>query len=304
MTIGWLVLALLVVSLAVNPIAQALMWRLKSHHQVGIGVTASLALVVLPIAAVLVALSGSLVARGGSLLSRCGRLVAAVVLEPWARPELALSLFLLAFVIARLTWGMARAWRSQSAAVRLAAGGDGMQVVVAAPQCFVFTVGLLKPRIVLSEGFLRSTPPQWRRVVLAHEEAHARGRHPLLLFIVEAISAALPLAPMRWAARVTRSGLEAVADDYATRKVGDKRIVAEVIAGMALTPVYGAIGFEGDEVRRVRRLLNAVRPRFAWMGATAIAMIAVILLFAGGHAVHCGQQSVRSLGIAQCRTGG
>lgn len=304
MTVSLIVLAFIMISAVVSPAAQKIIWRLKPHHQAGIGLTASLALVILPVSAVLVALSASLATGSGSLLSRCGRLVAAVVLEPWARPELTLSLLLLALVVVRVIWGTARAWRSQSAAMRLAAGGDGLHVVIPASQSFVFTVGLLRPRIVLSEGFLRSTPSKWRQVVLAHEEAHARGRHPLVLFLVEAISAALPLAPMLWAAQVTRSGLEAVADDYAARKIGDRRTVAEAVAGMALTPVYGAVGFEGDEVRRVRRLLDAVRPRFVWTGAAAVAIVVTAVLFAGAHAVHCGQESVQALGITQCRTGG
>ena len=303
MTIPLVLLALIMVSSAVSPLGQKALWRLKPRHQAAIGLSGSLALTVLPLSALVVALSTSLDSGGGSLLSRCGRLITAVVLEPWARPELTLSLSLMALIVARLAWGAAMAWRSQAAALRLARAGDGLHVVVPASQSFVFTVGLFRPRIVMSEGFLESTPSDWRRVVVAHEEAHARGRHPLILFVVEAISAAMPLAPMRWAADATRSALEAVADDYATRKIGDRTTVVEAVAGMALTPVYGAVGFEGDEVRRVRRLLDSARPRFAWAGVAVVGLVAGAILFAGGHAVHCGQESLHALGISQCRTG-
>ena len=303
MTIPLVVLAFLMVSIAVSPLGQKVLWRLKPRHQAAIALSGSLALVVLPLSALVVALSTSLVAGGGSFLSRCGRLIAAVVLEPWARPDLTLSLLLLALILGRLAWGTALAWRSQAAALHLARAGDAPHVVVPASQSFVFTVGLLRPRIVMSEGFLGSTPASWRRVVLAHEEAHARGRHPLLLFVVEAIAAAMPLAPMRWAADATRSALEAVADDYASRKIGDRTTVVEAVAGMALTPAYGAMGFEGDEVRRVRRLLDSPRPRFAWAGLAVVSLVATAILFAGGHALHCGQESLHALGISQCRTG-
>ena len=303
MTIPLVVLALIMVSMAVSPLGQKVLWRLKPHHQAAIGISAALGLVVLPVSALVVALSTSLHTGGGSLLSRCGRLIAAVALEPWARPELTLSLLLMALIVVRLAWGAAMSWRSQAAALRLARAGEGLHVVVPASQSFVFTVGLLRPRIVMSDGFLGSTPSSWQRVVLAHEEAHARGRHPLILFVVEAISAALPLAPMRWAADATRSALEAVADDYATRKIGDRTMVVEAVAGIALAPVYGAVGFEGDEVRRVRRLLDSARPRFAWAGLAVVGVVAAAILFAGGHAVHCGQESLHALGISQCRTG-
>lgn len=303
MTIPLVVLAFIMVSTAVSPLGQKTLWRLKSHHQAAIAISGSIALVVLPLSALVVALSTSLGAGGGSLLSRCGRLIAAVVLEPWARPDLTLSLSLMTLIVARLAWGTATAWRSQAAARRIAPAGGGLHVVVPASQAFVFTVGLLRPQIVMSEGFVRSAPSSWRRVVLAHEEAHARGRHPLVLFLVEAIAAALPLPPMRWAADATRSALEAVADDYATRKIGDRTAVVEAVAGMALTPVYGAVGFEGDEVRRVRRLLDSASPRFAWAGLAIVGVVATAILFSGGHAVHCAQESVRALGISQCRAG-
>lgn len=305
MTLAWMALALAASWTLVSPPARSLLWRVTARQHAAIGALASVATLVVPVAMLLTILSTNLALGSGSLLARCGRLLGALMLEPWGSPELTISLALLALIPVRVTQGAIKTWRSQSSAAELAASASGPQVVVATSQFFAFTVGLLRPRVVVSEAFLRNSSPDARGVVLAHEKAHARGHHPLLIFVVEVIAAAIPLPPARWAAQVTRSGLEAVADDFASAVVGDRKVVARAIAGLALDPVYGAVGFEGDAVVRVKRLL-ATGPRRARLNLIAAALTALVggmLLFAGGHAAHCGQESFDALGTAQCRVG-
>src|SRR5262249_50433237 len=49
------------------------------------------------------------------------------------------------------------------------------------PQAFV--LGMLKPRVYLSQGLLETLSPDDLRLVLAHEKAHARRRDPLRRFV-------------------------------------------------------------------------------------------------------------------------
>ena len=183
----------------------------------------------------------------------------------------------------------------------MARTGPGKLVVSDSAQRFVFTAGLLRPRVVVSRGLLDFTPAEWQPVILAHEHAHRRGRHPLLLFVAEALAGGLPLLPLRWAADLLRLSLEAVADEHAVRAVCDRALVAEAVGGLALAPAGATVGFEGNEVRRVRRQLAAPPPVRPIVGAALVAATFVLIGFAGAHAAHCGDASVRSLQTTQCR---
>jgi Zn-dependent protease with chaperone function len=295
---GWIVLAGLV-----SPSGSRLLWRLAPRVQVVVVVAALGALALIPVSALTVTLSTALAELGGtgSLLDRCDTLLVALLDEPLAHLDVTLSLVLLGIGSAGVVIGVTRAWRSQASSWRMARTGSGDLVIADSARRFAFTAGLLRPRVVVSRALLEHTPAQWHSVVLAHEHAHRRGRHPLLMFVAEALARGLPLLPLRWAADQLRLSLEAVADEHATRAVGDRALVAEAIGSLALAPAGGTVGFEGDEVRRVRRLL-ATPPPVRPMVGTAIVLATLTLIgFAGAHAAHCGDASVRALQTTQCR---
>lgn len=295
---GWVALAGLV-----SPSGSRLVWRLAPRLQAIVLIAAIGGLALIPASLVAINLSTALATLGGSgsLLDRCGTLIVALLDKPLARPDLTLSLLLLGLGTVGIAVGAVRAWRSQASARRLARTGEGRLVVAESGQRFAFTAGLLRPRVVVSRGLLDQTPSQWRPVILAHEHAHRRGRHPLFVFVAETLARGLPLLPLRWAADLLRLTLEAVADEQATRTIGDRALVAEAIGGLALAPAGGPVGFEGNEVRRVRRLLAAppvVRPL---VGAAIVMTTLALIGFAGAHAAHCGDASVQSLQTTQCR---
>jgi hypothetical protein len=222
--------------------------------------------------------------------------------EPLARPDVTLLFLLLAVGTGGIVVGAVCAWRSQSSARRLARTGSGNLVVADSVQRFAFTAGLLRPRVVVSRGVLEQAPAGWRSVILAHEHAHRRGRHPLLVFAAEALARGVPLLPLRWAADQLRLTIEAVADEHATRAVRDRGLVAEAIGGLALAPAGGNVDFEGNEIRRVRRLLAAPSSVHPIVGAALVVTTFALIGFAGAHAAHCGDASVRSLQVTQCRS--
>lgn len=291
---SWVALALLV-----RP-PRTFLSKLSPLTQAAVGLSAGLSFFLIPVAAASVVLSRALGETGGLGLRSCGRLVGAILAEPLARPELSVALLVLFVAPAALASGAVSAWRSQSACRKLARGAREPLIVVSSPERFAFTVGLLRPCVVVSRGLLAGTSPDHRRVVLAHEDAHRRGRHPLILLVAETTARALPLAPLRWASDALRFGLESLADDRAANVTEDRELVAEAVAGLALAAVGAGPGFEGDEVRRVRRLLAPNRSS-RLRGVVVVAALFGVLAFAGGHSAHCAADSVQVLATAQCR---
>lgn len=297
---AWLVLAVLA-----TPRGTQAIWRLKPASQAAILLGALVGLVVAPASALTVTLARSLGPAGGPgpFYRRCGRLVLALLSEPWRQPELTASLILLAVLVGAIALGAVSAWRSQRTAGALVRRASVAPAVVDSPEPFAFTAGLLRPCVVVSRGLLESVSPEWRRVLLAHEEAHRLGRHPLLIFVAESVARGLRLPATRRAADALRLALEAIADEYASQQTGDEGLVAEAVAGIALASAPALPGFEGNEVRRVRRLLDPPRPP-SRLAAPSIAVgLLALLLFAGGHALHCGHLSLEALRVSGCRIG-
>ena len=130
-------------------------------------------------------------------------------------------------------------------------------VVVDAPGPVAFAVPGRPGGMVIGRQLLHSLDPLERRVVVAHEQAHLRHRHHLLVGTADACAAALPvLRPV--AARV-RHLTERVADEVAARRVGSREVVATTIARVALMEPPSAPGSSlalggADVVARVRAL--------------------------------------------------
>lgn len=299
MTLAILVASWVALALLLRP-PRPFLSKLGPVPQAVAGLAGGLCFVLIPISVASNVLSRAVWEMGGIGLRTCGRLVWAIVTHPLSRPELSISLASLTIVTVGVAYGSLSAWRSQSAARALARRGCGRLLVVESAEPFAFTCGLIRPRVVVSSGLLTATPPKLQAVVLAHEEVHRLGRHPLLLFVGETVARSLPLAPGRWASDALRFALELLADDRAARKVADRELVAEAVAEVALATVGAAPGFEGDEVRRVRRLLAPCR-RSSVRGLVVGTALIGMLAFAGGHSAHCVANSLDLLATAQCR---
>jgi hypothetical protein len=130
-------------------------------------------------------------------------------------------------------------------------------------------------RVVLSEGALQTLAADEVAAVVAHEEAHVRARHDLVLDTFAALHRAFPIAvrsdvPLKEA----RLLVEMLADDAARRRTGPIPLARALVA-MAAAPVPRfAMGVSYGTAVRVARLAEDVRPH-------RLLSVAIYLLAAG-----------------------
>ena len=106
--------------------------------------------------------------------------------------------------------------------VAAADDADGTNVVwLDHPNPMAFSVAGRPGFVAVSRGTRDLLRPSSLAATLAHEQAHLRGRHHLLLDIVDAAAAAVPVAPLfRAAPGAMRELVELAADVAAVRRCG------------------------------------------------------------------------------------
>ncbi|MFW5472909.1 M56 family metallopeptidase [Knoellia sp. CPCC 206450] len=137
-----------------------------------------------------------------------------------------------------------------------------------------------RSRVVLTEGALAALPDDELAAVLAHERAHLRGRHDLLLEYFTVLHHSVP-EPVRSPAalREVRLLVEALADRAAVRTSGPvttARALLTLAQGQAPEAGLGA-GGDGTTATRMRLLAEDAlpAPTVAVMYAYAVAVVAL-----------------------------
>lgn len=193
--------------------------------------------------------------------------------EPYGLPRiLALIVGLTALtvlVVVLLTAGVQtlRARRHHRALLALVARDDpevpGVRVVDH-PGPAAYCVPGLRSQVVVSAGTLKLLSPAELAAVLAHESAHVRERHDLVLLPFAALRRALPWS--RVVDRVqTEVGLlvEMAADDVARRYCSPRRLASALLrfgtAGAAPTP-HGTLGVSDSCAAVLARVERLVTP--------------------------------------------
>lgn len=109
---------------------------------------------------------------------------------------------------------------------------DGELAVVALDAPHAFAVPGRPGRILITRGLLSALDGDERRVVLAHERAHLRGRHHWLRAATEVCAAVNPvLIPVREAVAFL---VERCADEHAAAVTGSRELVARALTKAAL----------------------------------------------------------------------
>ncbi len=135
-------------------------------------------------------------------------------------------------------------------------------VVLDDPRPFAYHLpGLYDHRLVITRGCLDLADSDEMQAVLAHERAHVRGRHQVMIQIGLAWQRSYPfLAGPRMSASVVGLLTEMLADDAAARHVGPRATLAaihRVGCGLAGAELYEPWHPDSATLQRARRLLTS-----------------------------------------------
>lgn len=182
-----------------------------------------------------------------------------------------------------------QARRRQRALLTLLAHGDPKvpgALVVDYPSAAAYCLPGLRSRsrIVVSVGALELLGRGELAAVLAHERAHLRERHDLVLLPFTALRRAFPKsATCTGAQRAVALLVEMLADDRALRGGPARELVSALVrfgtAGICPAPAGALAVAEGEVAARVTRLLQPSRPLPA-VAVMAICLAAALLVAA------------------------
>jgi Zn-dependent protease with chaperone function len=186
----------------------------------------------------------------------------------------------------------AQATREHLALLRVAARvDDGSPITLWLPHdsSIAFSLAGRPGVVVVTDGLTRQLAPDAVAAVIAHERAHLRSRHHLLVAIVDALSAVLPLMPLfRQAPAAIRELTELAADVTAVRTCGAAAVRAALqgvarhnAPGAALAMAANAIDIRLDRLRNPAASPGRLR-RATTCGAAGTLAVAAPFLTAAG----------------------
>jgi Zn-dependent protease with chaperone function len=203
-------------------------------------------------------------------------------------------LALLCWVLLAASVAAVQARRRQRALLTLLAHGDPKvpgALVVDYPSAAAYCLPGLRSRsrIVVSVGALELLGRGELAAVLAHERAHLRERHDLVLLPFTALRRAFPRSvTCTGAHQAVALLIEMLADDHALRARSARELVSALVrfgtAGACPAPAGALAAAQGEMAARVSRLLQPVRPlpavaRLAiWLAAALLVAGPIALL--------------------------
>lgn len=160
-----------------------------------------------------------------------------------------------------------------------------------------YSVGGRRGTVVATSGVRRLGASE-RAAVLAHERAHLRGRHHLLVLTADILAAALPFVPLcRRAPGNVRVLVELAADDAAARRHGPGPVRAALLAMSTAATPGAALAMSRDAAEARLMWLSGRRVALRWLPArvdyalaallTLVPTAASVAVFAGAVALYC-----------------
>ncbi|MEU7003518.1 M56 family metallopeptidase [Nonomuraea sp. NPDC046570] len=148
------------------------------------------------------------------------------------------------------------------------------------PAAAAYCVPGLRSQVVVSAGAMELLSADELAAVLAHESAHVRERHDLVLLPFAALRRALPWSKVvRDAQAQVELLVEMAADDRARRYVSPRRLATALLrfgtAGAVPTP-SGMLGMQSNVMARVDRLIKP-SPELPFSFRYALLALAVTL---------------------------
>lgn len=155
------------------------------------------------------------------------------------------------------------------------------------PEALAATVGILRPRVIISNRLRARLDASALAAALRHEEAHARHRDPLRIWIAQlAADIRWPLRSARAAFEEWREALEIARDDEAL-SMGTRGadLAAAILAAATLRrdaapAVASLLGSDTRLTVRVRRLLAVSTPPVRMASGSVRLMFVIVLTLA------------------------
>ncbi len=148
--------------------------------------------------------------------------------------------------------------------------------------------GVRGSRVVISAGTLAALTRDEVRAVIAHESAHIRARHDLVLDTFTALHRAFPIAVRsEIPAAQCRLLVEMLADDVARRRTGAMPLARALVALAGATQPSWALGAAGTgAVERIARLSREPRAErglgtVVYLLAAGLVVLPVAIMLAG-----------------------
>jgi Zn-dependent protease with chaperone function len=247
---------------------------------------AALVLGGLALAVPVTVLSGGL----ADLVANCVMAVRAAYRTPTGASAAGAGIVLAATVIGRVTWCLVSALAA--AAVRRRKHARGLALVAyhdATLDALIVDHGTAqayclpgrRPAIVLTSGALAALDDARLSAVLAHERAHVRARHHLLVTAAAGLTRAFPMVRLlREAAVAVPQLVEMAADDAAGSRTGRSRVAAALVTLAVAAPPAAVLAAGGPgALTRVQRLLRPATP-LDRAGTAAVVAVALVFLAA------------------------
>lgn len=226
---------------------------------------------------------------------RCPQWLTAIFAHPGPLAAAVLGTWAALWLLATAAWAVIGQMRQLRADAR-----RHLELLIAAGQvrCAVAVVPDLRPaawslaadrgHVVVTSAAVNTLSPAELAAVIAHERAHLRGRHHLLLAVVRAARRAVPCPLTHAATGEIAQLLEMRADDVAAARCGRDSVATALLRLTAVLPA-GALGAGGGDtaVRRLRRLLApapAPRTRAGLVAVTALSALVVPIVVTGAAA--------------------
>jgi len=140
-------------------------------------------------------------------------------------------------------------------------------IVVKSDSVLAFTMGYIKPIIVLSTGLIQMLEKDELRAVIEHETFHKNNHDPLKVFMLEIIAQSLWFIPLtQWCQQNYSIISEILADEYAVRKMGSEMELSTALIKLikyhvSLKTTPSLVHFSGGSINF--RLQQLVEPKEA-----------------------------------------
>lgn len=198
----------------------------------------------------------------------CGCQTLAVQASPWMTGWSAALLALTIVAFGRLLWSFGRRFVQQRNLLKYVQHDSRTTILsngaflVTNHQPHAMTIGIWRPRVIITTGLWQRLGPDEREAVIRHEQAHQRSADPFWSALIESIAHAWFWLPwMRTWVQAAWRLRELAADAFASNEYHDIDALASAILKLSPEPVGATPAFSANRDRVEKILDHRWQPR-------------------------------------------